>query len=160
PEHVEHIGALARARRFALAATIAWTGSVGLDFIAAAHIGSGLAPGSLAILLMLRLVGAGVILGAWGRIRAQPPLGPRGLRVALAASFAAIGFLLSAMGAVAGGLVTPYYGGVLVTFAAYGLVMHARWSRGVVDAAGMVAAFPVTMLLGALLSPRIAAQLD
>jgi serine/threonine-protein kinase len=154
PDDADHLAALARARRFALVVTLVWTCAVGLDALAATH----LAPGSLGVLLLLRLVGTVLILGAWITLRITH-VSPAGLRLLLVGSFLGASVVLSVMGAVAGGLTSPYFGGAIVGLAAYGLLIHARWRRGAVDAAGVAVAFPATMLVASLFSPRVAAQL-
>jgi serine/threonine-protein kinase len=156
PDAVDHVGALARMRRFALAGLLTWTSAVGLDVLAAHR----LAPGSLGYLLALRLAGATIILGTWARLRMSPPPSPRGLRVWVVTAFTLACVAMSAMGAAAGGFSTPYFGGVLLCLSAYGLCVHSPWRRGAFDAAWVTLAFPVTLLVAWRVSPSVAAQLD
>jgi eukaryotic-like serine/threonine-protein kinase len=154
-EDLDHAAALVRMRRVALAATVAWTSGVGLDIFA----GQRLADERLGYLLALRAVGLLVIAAAWARLRTAQPLSPRGLRALVATTFTLVTVVFTAQAAAAGGLTSPYHGGALLSLAAYGLVVEARWPRGARYAAPVALAYPATMLLAALVSPRIGAQL-
>jgi serine/threonine-protein kinase len=154
-DEADHIAALVRARRFAMAATVAWGGALYLDVLAAKDI----APGSLGTLLVLRLAGTVVAMAVWGALRLRPRMSTGALRLVLVGGFTSIAFLLGCMGAVAGGLMTPYVGGAIALIGGHAAVSHLRWSRGIVDFGFVAATFPVTLVASSLLLPGVAAQL-
>ena len=154
-EPAEHVANVARARRFALPGLFVWSSSLVLDVIAAQHV----ARGHLLELSLLSLGGMVVIALAVARMSARTPPSPRAWRFLMTGTFALLNVAFGLMGAIAGGLESPYYGGALVVLAAFGIVVTLRWRDGLVWAAPVAVAYPIALVLAAAWMPHLRAQL-
>jgi hypothetical protein len=153
-EGVEHVGNVARAKRFAIPGLLVWLLSAPLDVLATRE----LARGRLLDMFFVTAAGAVVILLAYARMSLKPP-SPRGLRVLMAGTFSLLNVSFGLMGAMSGGLTSPYSGGSLVVLAAFGIVVTLRWRDGLRWCAPVAIAYPATVLACALFMPDIARQL-
>jgi eukaryotic-like serine/threonine-protein kinase len=154
-EEAEHLFSLKRARSVAVIGLMAWLLTTPLDFVAASTIG-----GSLHVILLARGVGAVALGAAWATLTLGPQMSPRMFRVATVATHTALTAAFGVMGAQAGGLTTPYFGGVFSVMAACAVISPARWTRGAVDFAIIVLGFQGALLLAVWLSPTHAWQLS
>jgi len=153
-EGVEHVANLARAKRFAVPGLLVWMSSAPLDMLAASEI----ARGRLLDLLLVTVSGAIFIALAVARLALRPP-SPRGLRFLMTGTFAYLNVAFGLMGAMSGGLVSPYSSGALVVLAAFGIVVTLRWRDGMRWAMPVAIAYPATILACAVFMPEIARQL-
>jgi hypothetical protein len=121
----EHVANIARAKRFAVPGALVWLTSIPLHVVAAQSI----AKGRLLDLVLLSLGGAFLILIGLARMSLRPP-SPRGWRVLMTGTFAALNVAFGLMGSISGGVASPYFGGALVVLAAFGIVVTLRWRDG------------------------------
>ena len=154
-DEAEIVAARLRLQRVLFAALVLWSASTCSDVLNA----TGRGPGLLGHLLEIRavgLVGIGVVIIS---LRAQRRLSRRALRAFASLGFTAIGVLVSMMAILTGGVTSPYFGGVMLVLVVYGATVNDHWRRGIIDVAGPMLAYPLTMLAGAARSPTVAAQL-
>jgi hypothetical protein len=154
-EPAENVANVARARRFAVPGLLVWSATFVLDAIATKYV----APGRFVQLALVSVAGLIVIAGALLRLRARPPPSPRAWRLLMTGTFTALNVAFALMGVIAGGALSPYFGGALVVLAGFGVVVTLRWREGLVWAAPVAAAYPATQLVAAAWSPAMLAQL-
>jgi serine/threonine-protein kinase len=153
-EGVEHVANVARAKRFAIPGLLVWLLSAPLDVVATRDM----ARGHLGDMLLVTASGAVAIVLAFARMSLRPP-SPWGWRFSMTNTFAYLNVAFGLMGAMSGGLTSPYSGGALVCLASFGIVVTLRWRDGLFWCLPVALAYPATVLACALFMPEIARQL-
>jgi tRNA A-37 threonylcarbamoyl transferase component Bud32 len=152
-ESAEHAANVVRAKRFAIPGLVVWMSSLPLALAAGRHFGHTLD------LVTLSSFGTVVIGSMFLRIHFGKTPSPFGLRFLMSGSFAVLNVVFALLGSLTGALMSPYSGGGLVVLAAFGIVVTLRWRQGLVWAAPVALAYPITTLVVAWATPSLRAQL-
>ncbi len=106
----------------------------------------------------LRLGGGLLVLAVWKMVVRYPPESLTGLRVADSVIYTMGAVLITVMCTLFWGLKSPYGPGICLILAGRTIVANEPWKKALVASGVPALAFPVTMLLSALVSPTLAAQ--
>ena len=112
----------------------------------------------LAAAIGVRLGTSAYYLLVWLLLRSRG-FGPRGLTVLEWAMVPLAGVVGTALGMVGQGIDTVYFCGAVLVILARGLYLPGNVARAVATSLGIWATYPLTILVGALFSPSLAAQL-
>jgi len=151
----EHAANVLNLRRVATIGLVAWPLFAFADWFIVAFI----QPGRLWFYLVLRAIGLGVVGAAALRLHSTPVPGPRMLRLIDAVAFTSLSILISASCLEFGGIASPLSIGIVTLLACRVAIAPDRWQRGLVPVGMTALAHPATLLVLALFSPAIAAQL-
>ncbi|MCE9579305.1 MAG: serine/threonine protein kinase [Deltaproteobacteria bacterium] len=152
--------AVLRMRQVLVAGTALWIAAIGIDVVMAFAVqpGAGRAPGTgFAAMIALRGFQTAVLLIAMLVLRRAPT--PRAVTWAWRAVFVGANVCQAGFTLALGTIHGPYAHGATVIVVAAGLAIPDHWRRGLRVLAPSALAYPATILLAALLSPRVAAQL-
>ncbi|MBL8625957.1 MAG: serine/threonine protein kinase [Myxococcales bacterium] len=150
----DYRAAILRMRQVLIAGVVLWSAAAPIDWIMSQRVHPG---GALGAMIAMRLAVIAILLTTIVALRRQPrPAVTRllWLAVFVGANAAQAGFQL-ALGHVSG----PYAHGASVIVVASGLATPDHWRRGLRVLGPTALAYPVTIALAALASPRVAAQL-
>jgi serine/threonine-protein kinase len=153
--NAEHAAALVRFRSVLGAGVWLWLLSCCSDV----YVARAIAPHALRLLLTLRFAGSLVFAATWLWFRAHPRPSRTATRAGAVLLFTTASSILSVMGLASTGVATLYANGVVVVLVIYAVTVSERWTLGVWGAAGPALAYPVATLVGAAVSPNIAAEL-
>jgi eukaryotic-like serine/threonine-protein kinase len=154
-ERDEHVAAVLRLRRVCCAAVILWPLFGLLDWFIVEHVH----PGRLWFFLLLRAIGL-VALGVGVLFMFGPRLpGPRVVAWVEPLVTTTLVVLVTLGGVEFGGIDSPVVTGVVLIILCRAAVLAQHWQRALPTVLAIAIAFPVTMLVAALLSPTMAAEL-
>jgi serine/threonine-protein kinase len=126
-----------------------------LDLVAASAAG----PGSLLWFWSIRAAVAPLGLYALWRLHHDPPPSRRLLRALDLALYGAGSYAAMTIAAIHGGIGSPFAAGVVLVLAGRAAFTAQSWRGAFLPNSLIVSSYPVTMAVGALVSPRIRAQL-
>ncbi|MCC6996832.1 MAG: serine/threonine protein kinase [Deltaproteobacteria bacterium] len=155
-EDADHNANVLRVRRVMVAAIVAWTSCIGLDVVVTTLV----QPGPLWPFLALRAIECAILGFSLWRMHRVPGPSPLELRVLTITIYTSASVLIGLMAPFNMGILSPYAHGVSAIIVVGGITMPDRWRRGAPALGGPALAYPLTVLLSALWSPRIAAQLQ
>ena len=157
-EALDYQEKVAEAARFRVVLAIAmplWVLSGVLDWVTATWA----VPQPVSSLWLLRAMPLVPGFFAYLRLRAPTPPGPRMLQLISFSCFVVPAAALSLMALHYWGIASPYGHGVLCVIVAYSTAMPRSWRASWPFYLALLAVFPLTMALGALVEPEVRAQL-
>jgi serine/threonine-protein kinase len=145
---------LYRVRRSMVVAVLAWPAFGLLDWFICSFV----SPGRLWFYLALRALGLVVLLVAALQIYAKKPPSPLRLRVIDSSVSALLTVFLTVSTLEFGGIASPLAMGVVVLLLCRSYVFIDHWKRGIVPVGLVVLAYPLTLLVMGVITPKIGDQ--